>query len=270
MAFGDLRIVPFAPNENMKPLRPLTAEHSCNVLPKTLKVFICGALLLPLAGCTDGPFFHLKKLNPYIQSQWRKDREKAVVFSQRVEEIRLLRSQIARMPEEEQRQWIEKLDSMLKTETSPELKRESLLALQQVIGRAEAVSAITPLIRDKNLKVRITVAEVLRSPDAASNPEASSALLAMASSDASDQARQAATRSLGMYRSEEVKKFLASKLEDKSPAMQREASLALKDLTGRDYGGDIDAWQRYVNGEDVPEPKTSIADSLRSVIPTWR
>ncbi len=225
----------------------------------------CASVLLP--GCTDAPFFHMKKLNPYIQSQWRKDREKAVVYSQRVDELRLLRNQIASMDQAEQAQWIEQLSELLKSETSPEIRRETVLVLQKVMDRPEAVAAVTPLIQDKNDKVRLTVAQTLGTR---SDPQAAAALMAMARSDSSRPVQLAATQSLGKHPSDEVRQFLASKLEDRSPAMQYQASLALKDLTGKDYGGDIDAWKRYLAGEEVPEPTPSLADSLKSIVPLWR
>ncbi len=224
--------------------------------------------LISALGCTDGPFFHMKKLNPYIQSQWRKDREKAVVYSQRVDEMRLLKAQIGRMSDDEQSKWIAQIAQIVATETSPEIRREAVLALQPVIGRSDAVDAIAALATDKNEKVRLAVT---RSFGSEANPKSTKALMAMAQSDASNNVRLAATKALGKHPTPEVRSFLAGKLEDRSPAMQYQASLALKDQTGKDFGGDIELWKRFLNGEEVPEPsRPSIADSLKSVVPTWR
>lgn len=234
---------------------------------RNTKILLACVLYAVATGCTDGPFFQMKKLNPYIQSQWRKDREKAVVYSQRVEEMRLLGRQIATMPPEEQADWIAKLGEVLKNETSPELRRECILVLEQVMERQDAVAVVTPLVQDKNDKVRLTVAQSLGKYP---NPEAATALIAMARSDGSRVVQLAATESLGKHPSDEVRQFLASKLEDRSPAMQYQASLALKEITGRNYGGDIDAWKRYLGGEDIPEQKTSLADSMKSILPMWR
>ncbi|MBU6236220.1 MAG: HEAT repeat domain-containing protein [Planctomycetes bacterium] len=231
------------------------------------RILLACVLFAAAPGCTDGPFFQMKKLNPYIQSQWRKDREKTVVYSQRVNEMRLLRRQIANMPTEEQSRWIAKLTDILQTETSPELRRESVLVLQEVMDRQDAVAAVTPLSQDKNDKVRLTVAQTL---GARPNTEAASALMAMATSDSSRVVQLAATESLGKHPTDEVRQFLASKLEDRNPAMQYQASLALKSITGKNYGGDIDAWKRYLAGEDIPEPKASLADSMKSFVPMWR
>ncbi|MFO0013817.1 MAG: HEAT repeat domain-containing protein [Planctomycetota bacterium] len=233
----------------------------------TLWILMAGCLYATSVGCTDGPFFQMKKLNPYIQSQWRKDREKAVVYSQRVDEMRLLRKQIARMSPDDQSKWIQSLSKILREETSPELRREAVLVLQQTMERQDAVNAVTPMIQDENEKVRLTVAQTLGTR---SNPEAASALMLMAKSDRSRVVQLAAIESLGKHPSNDVQQFLASKLEDRSPAMQYQASLALKKVTGRNYGGDIDAWKRYLAGEDVPETRPSLADSMKSILPTWR
>jgi hypothetical protein len=228
---------------------------------------IIACCFVATTGCTDGPFFQMKKLNPYIQSQWRKDREKAVVYSQRVDEMRLLRSQFKSMKPDEQTHWVEQLNGILANEPSPELRREAVLALQQVIERPDAVAAVAPLIRDNNEKVRLTVAQTLSLKP---SPESTAALLSMATSDPSNNVRLAATKSLGKHSSDEVRQFLAQRLDDRSPAMQYQASLALKEQTGKDFGGDIELWKRFLQGEDVSEPKASIADSLKSIVPTWR
>lgn len=242
---------------------PMEPQRLCT----KLRYLVALCLGFCLLGCTDGPFFHMKKLNPYIQSQWRKDREKAVVYSQRVDEMRLLRKQIGRMQPEEQDRWVSKIAEIISSETSPELRRESILVLQQVMERPDSLAAVTSLSQDKNEKVRLAVAQSLGTTQ---NPEAGSTLLAMAQSDSSRIVQLAATQSLGRHPSEDVRRFLASKLEDRSPAMQYQASLALKAVTGKDYGGDVDAWKRYLAGEDVPEARPSLADSMKSYLPTWR
>ncbi|MFM8570830.1 MAG: HEAT repeat domain-containing protein [Pirellula sp.] len=219
-------------------------------------------LLLPLAGCLDGPFFQLKKLNPYIQNQWKADREKVVVFSERIDELRLLRTQIASMSDQEQSDWVTKLSDILKTETSPEIRRETVLVLDQIPNRPDALDALNPLSKDKNDKVRMAlVAALRRRPD----QQATNTLIAMSTSDPNNNVKLSATRALGSHKSEEVKQFLGSRLDDRNIAVRFQASQALGELTGRRYGGDIDAWRKYVAGESVPEPELSFAQTLESM-----
>jgi hypothetical protein len=226
---------------------------------------LSGILVLALLsqGCIDGPFFQLKKLNPYIQNQWKQDREKVVVFSERIEELRLLRTQFASMEPQEQNDWISKLGQMLKSETSPEIRRETVLTLDPVKQNSQALEILTPLAKDKNEKVRLALVSTLRNTQTESS---TNTLIAMASSDPSNNVKLSATRALGSHNSDAVKPFLGAKLDDRNIAMRFQASQALGELTGKRYGGDIDAWRQYLAGQDVPEPELSLAETLESML----
>jgi hypothetical protein len=223
--------------------------------------------VLPLSGCVDGPMFELKKLNPVIQNQWKKDRERGIVYSQRVETMRLLQVQLKSMPEQEQAQWVDRLSSTAKTETSPELRREAVLALSKVIGNPTATNTVIKLAQDKNEKVRLEAAKALQNHV---TPETTQTLLALASSDSEPSVRLVATEMLGKHRSDEVKQFLTKQLSDRSPAMQYNASLALKEFTGKDFKGDVELWKRFMNGEPVEPPTSSLAETLQSYVPILR
>lgn len=225
-------------------------------------LLIASAMLATLSGCTDGPFFQLKKINPYIQSQWKKDREKTVVYSQRMDEMRLLKRQLPSMNEEEQARWVATLDDVLKKETSPSLRREAVLTLAAVNQRSDALRTIVPIARDENETVRLAVVHALEKNNTS---DSTATLLSLAQSDRSNNVRLTATKSLGQHKTNEVRQFLASKLEDRSTAMQYSASLALKEQTGKNYGGDIEAWKQYLQGDEVPEPPVSIAERMQSM-----
>lgn len=229
-------------------------------------------LLVPLTlatsvGCVDGPLFELKKLNPVIQSQWKKDRARGLVYSTRVDEIRLTGRQLPTMPQDEQAKWINTLRAIVQTETSPEIRREIVLALAQVMQQSDATATIMNLSQDKNDKVRLAVSESLRKQV---TPETTQTLLAMATSDKSESVRLAAVESLGPHRTEEVKKFLAKQLSDRSPAMQYHASLALRDFTGKDFKGDVAMWKRYLNGENVEPKETTFYEAIQPYLPFTR
>jgi hypothetical protein len=240
---------------------PWTAKHT------RVSFWLIPTLLWLFAGCTDGPFFELKKLNPIIQQQWKEDRQRGPVFSQRVEELHLLRAQFRRMPEAEQSQWISTVSSVLETETSPEIRRESVLALTEVIQRPEATATIVKLARDKNDKVRLQVAKSLNKHV---TPETTQTLLALATNDSSQSVRLAATESLGTHKTDEVKLYLMKQLNDRSPAMQYHTSLALREFTGKDFKGDMSMWKRYLEGEAVEPPPPSLAESIQTYLPFRR
>ena len=231
-----------------------------------------GFYLIPMAlssviGCVDGPLYELKKYNPVIQSQWRQDRERGPVFSQRVDEMRLVARQLPSMPPDEQTKWVNTISSIVQTETSPELRREAVLALTTVIQLPLAAETVMKLSQDKNDKVRLAVSKSLRDQ---MTPESTQTLMAMAKSDKNESVRLSAVESLGPHKSEEVKQFLAKQLSDRNPAMQYSASLALKDLTGKDFKGDVSLWKRYLNGENVEPKELTFYEAMQSYNPFTR
>lgn len=221
---------------------------------KRVSSAIVSGILLAVIGCADGPFYELKKLNPIIQDQWKKDRARRPVYHQRVEEFQLLRTSIAKYPVEKQRRYIELLGNTAKTETSPEIRRHIVLVLSEVLDRPDAMLVVTEMAKDKESKVRLEVAKSLRNSNA---PSATETLLMLASSDKSDVVRNMATESLGNHQSEEVKSFLAKQLESKQPGAQYAAYLALKEHTGKSFGGDASKMRAFLKGELVEEDQPS-------------
>ena len=230
-------------------------------------LFLIPLALSPLLGCVDGPLYELKKLNPVIRSQWKKDRERGPVFSQRMDKMRLLGRRFPTMSAEDRAKKVSEINSDIQTETSSEIRREAVLALSQAIEQPGATEAIMKLSQDKSDKVRLEVSRSLRKQV---TPESTQTLLAMASSDKSESVRLAAVESLGSHRTEEVKQFLAKQLSDRSHNIQYSASLALRDFTGKDFKGDIPMWKRFMNGENVEPSEPTLYEAVRPYLPFSR
>ncbi len=245
-----------------------SVDDNQKVTPSTrVGFFLIPFALSSVVGCIDGPLYELKKLNPVIQSQWKKDRERGPVFSQRVDEMRLVGRQFPTMPVEEQAKWVNTISSVVQTETSPEIRREAVLALSKVLQQPGATEAVIKLSQDKNDKVRLAVSQSLRRQV---TPETTQTLLAMAASDKSESVRLAALESLGPHKTDDVKQFLAKQLGDRSPAVQYHASLALREFTGKDFKGDITMWKRYLNGENVEPKATTFYEAVQPYLPFTR
>ncbi len=211
-------------------------------------------------GCVDGPLFALKRANPYFRAQWKEDAEKGIVFSKRQEEIRLVRSQISTMSEAEQVRWIGELAKVYDYETSPELKRDAVMAL----GATLHSDAEAPLIRacsDKNDKVRLAACKSMAGRQSTT---VSQMLSTIAQSDKNMSVRSAAIRSLGTYQSDDAKSVLRKSLDEKSPLLQHEAMIALKTMTGKDFGLDAPNWRKFLDGEPVDEPEATLAEKIQS------
>jgi HEAT repeat protein len=87
-------------------------------------------------------------------------------------------------------------------------------------------------------------------------------------SDKDFDVRMAAAQALGQFKSPESMQALKVALDDRDPAMQYAGVQSMKSITGKDYGGDMQAWRQVAAGETPPAPKApSIAERVRSVRP---
>lgn len=211
---------------------------------------VVGSLLL-VCGCADGPLFHMKKLSPWHQREWRRDRELGPTYSQRLEELSLLDSQLASYPPDTQQQWALHLETIVTKDTSPEMRARAARVIAKIDSEA-TVRALNKASTDEIEKVRLAVCDAwaVRKSD-----QSRDMLLSLAATDESDDVKQAAIRSLAAFDTAEVRSQMAAALENKNPAIQQQAVVSLRKITGRDFGGDFEAWKRYLDGEDVPEPE---------------
>lgn len=241
-----------------------SAKPSRRNAPHRECLFVCLFFLSVVTGCADGPFYHMKKLNPVIVQQWNEDKKRASVFEDRISEFDRLKSQIATYPTDEQSRYIETLTQKSIQDSSPEIRRRVAMVLEEVATDSRALDALVKLSQDKNEKVRMTVAKTLAKT---TDTTATQTLLTMASKDKSQAVKLLAIESLGYHKTEEVKTFLAQQLNDRSPAVQSSATIALKEQTGVDFRGDVAKWKQYMNGENVEPEVPSMAEQFMSL---WR
>lgn len=215
-------------------------------------------------GCTDGPLFQLKKISPWHQREWRKDRELGPTFSQRLEQLGLLESQLASMPEADRQKWALMLEKIVTSDTSPEMRARSAGVLA-IIDSEATKRGLNAASTDSVEKVRLAVCQAWAKR---SDDHARDMLLSLAKTDESDDVRQAALASLSKFDTQDVRAMLVESLDHKNPAIQQQAVVSLRTITGRDYGGDFDAWKRYIEGEDVSEQEpASLTARLMQSLP---
>ncbi len=79
-----------------------------------------GVLLAGLcAGCVDGPFHTLSKINPVFRSQWEKDRQLGPTFVDRRNELNKLEVNLASMDAVEQQKWLKNIQLLLEHDPVP-------------------------------------------------------------------------------------------------------------------------------------------------------
>ena len=216
------------------------------------------------SGCMDGPFYAMNSAMPWTQRAWRQDEEYGATFTTRVAEFETLKAQIPSMPQDEKERWANILGEMMDTETSPELRRLSVECLA-MIASPIADEGLTKASEDKVDKVRITACKAWL----ARNSDTSKKMLTqIAVSDQSPSVRIAALEALGETAGGVAKEAFEMALEDDDPAIQFQAAQSLKQITGEDFGGDIEAWQNYLaNSPGFPE-EPKVADQTWFGLPT--
>ncbi len=225
------------------------------------------ALTCGMCGCMDGPFYAMKQMNPYYRKEWQKDRELGPTYTQRIEELELLESQLITYAPDDQLRWSMQLEKIIVSDPSPELRARATQAIS-AIENDTVTRALNRASGDEIEKVRLAAAKSWGTQKSTAGKDM---LLSMATNDASNSVRASAIRSLSKYEDPEVRQSLATLLDDRSPAIQYEVAQSLAKLTGRDYGGDFASWKKFLDGEDIPEPATkSMTAQVIDYVNPWR
>lgn len=233
----------------------------------TQKICFALAVLTLLCGCIDGPFYQMKRVNPYFQSQWKKDRELGPTFSDRLAELELLKSQIADMSADEQQQWTQQLANLIQRDPSAEMRAQATSTIAKMPS-TDAITALNYASGDDVEKVRMAACRAWK---ARGDMAARDMLLSLAEADQSTSVRQAAIDGLSVFNEADVLATLTRLLDDRSPAVQYQVAQTLKTMTGRDYGGDFEAWKQFLSGQELPEPPpVSLAEQVWNSLPSWK
>ncbi len=255
-----------------RPASPVAIGLSkfANILMPKAAMFRITTLLLAVctlcSGCADGPFYALKRANPYFQREFRRDRQLGPTFEDRLAELELLNKQLPAMDPTRRAEWSNHLEQIILNDPSSELRSRATLAIATIPTEA-ATRALNGASADDVEKVRLAACKAWKNRQ---GPAARDMLLSLAAKqDETPSVRQAAIEALGAFDESEVRATLTDLLDDRSPAIQYQVTQSLKELTGRDYGGDFESWKLYMAGQDVPEPAPkSFTATIWEALPT--
>jgi hypothetical protein len=116
-------------------------------------------------------------------------------------------------------------------------------------------------LEDPDERVRVTACSAWRERG---GPEAVELLGARYHADREIDVRLRALRELGELGDKAAVPVLARALEDPDPAVQYRAVAALKQISGRDLGDDVNAWRAWA-ADPEGGPEWSIAEGVRSL-----
>lgn len=79
----------------------------------------------------DGPFYAMKRMNPYFQTSGRRQKL-GPTYAQHIEELQVLDKQIASMPAEDQERWAMTLEKLIGKDPSPEIRAKAIATISKV------------------------------------------------------------------------------------------------------------------------------------------
>jgi hypothetical protein len=221
-----------------------------------LVTFVCAMVVLGAPGCCGWDCCSWRM-------PWEKAPERIAGITpphERMTQLRELAEKGHKGDPAEQQRVSSQLAAEIRDEADPLLRAQIVRTLADY-QTAESASVLRAAMEDTSAEVRMVACEAWGKRG---GPEAAKILAERLGSDTNRDVRLAATRALGQTRDPAAVAGLGVALDDKDPAMQYRAVCSLRQVTGKDFGNDVNRWQQYVKGEQpAPEKPVSIAEQVR-------
>ena len=224
---------------------------------------LCVALGL-VAGCVDGPFGQLAEWNPWTRKQWMEDEQRGPTYHRRLAELRLLQSQAGSYGPEEQRSYIEQLNTLVRDDSNPVIRAEAVRTLARF--RHEAIlTGLHAAMEDEDSAVRVAGC---RAWTEVGGSEALQALAGAINRDESTDVKTCAAAGLAQFEDPAAVEALGVALNESDPALQYQAMRSLRSCTHEDFGNNVTAWREFVAGRTPSVDSPSLVERFQSLL--WR
>ncbi|MFM1902876.1 MAG: hypothetical protein RLZZ440_776 [Planctomycetota bacterium] len=140
--------------------------------------------------------------------------------------------------------------------------RAAIVTVAAGFDTPAAVAICKGALEDPDARVRMAACEAWRTRG---GPEAVALLAARSEADQEIDVRLKALRELGDLGDEGAVPALARALEDPDPAVQFRAVGALKQVSGRDLGDDVNAWRAWAADPEAKGTEWTIAEGFRRI-----
>lgn len=147
----------------------------------------------------------------------------------------------------DQQELVNDLARRIQVEKDP-LVREALVQAMAKFPMPLADQVLSAGLRDPDAGVRQQCCKALGLRGV---PTAVPQLAAVAKEDENFDVRAAATHALGDIKTPEAIQALTASLEDNDPALQYAGVQAMRKATGRDFGGNVQAYLAYARGDEA-------------------
>jgi HEAT repeat protein len=194
--------------------------------------------------------------------EWKKDEELGITDHVRRVELTKLANNMSSLPRDRQEYWFDHLRNVMEHDQNPEMRRLAVIAAGGSVV-PQSSELLREGIKDSSLKVRLAACEMLGRRD---DPESTRLLADTAGGTTDLDVRNAAYAALGKHKSKVAVDTLRLALDDRDPATRSLAVESLRGSTGKNYGDDPQAWIAALDGQDVPEQPTQLAERLKSLV----
>lgn len=160
-----------------------------------------------------------------------------------------------------QAEFTQRLAAAMLGEHDPRVRRR-ILATAAEFDTPAAVAICKGALQDPDDEVRMQACDVWAKRG---GPDAVPLLAARMTADTELDVRLRAVRTLGELGDERAIPTLAKALEDPDPAVQYRAVAALKRVSGRDLGDDVNAWRAWAADPAGSDSGWSIAEGFRKL-----
>ncbi|HEX4145302.1 MAG TPA: HEAT repeat domain-containing protein [Pirellulales bacterium] len=222
------------------------------------RALLVALLMLSAVGCASN------RAKKGFAWPWTPEKDDAVGITtpaQRLADMTAMASQADKQSPAEQERVSGDLAKQIQEEQDPMIRRYIVLTLGHY-KTASATAVLQAAVSDSDTTVRIAACEAW---GRRGGLEAAERLTGLLSSDTNLDVRLAAARAIGKTHEKSAVQPLAEALSDADPAIQYSVAGALKEISGKDYGNDVNLWRAYARGENPPPPEgPSIAQRVRN------
>ncbi|HEY2251095.1 MAG TPA: HEAT repeat domain-containing protein, partial [Planctomycetaceae bacterium] len=170
--------------------------------------------------------------------------------AQRLAAMKALAENADKQSPAEQERVTADLAKQIQDEQDPMIRRKIVDTLGH-FNTASANGVLQAALADSDPWVRVVACQGWGRK---SGPEAVEKLANLLSGDTNLDVRLAAAKAIGKTKDKAALQSLAEALSDSDPAVHYCVLGSLREISGKDYGNDVELWRSYAKGENPKEP----------------
>lgn len=225
--------------------------------PTNLAIVLCSFVVLAVTcGCAGW-------------APWKDPKEAArlaekygMTAKQRIADLEKRAKEAAQGDEERRAAFSQELAQSIVSEHDPRV-RASIVEIASKFDVSVASAVCQGALQDPDARVRLAACDAW----AAKGGDRAVELISIRCREETDvDVRLRAIRALGKLKQKSSIPVLAQSLEDPDPAIQYRAVAALKEVSGRDLGDDVNAWRQWAAADEATRDASwSIAETFRKM-----